>query len=117
MHGVAAELSDEAHRLRPELRDGLEHVAQSKEPRGMSSVSDTSAKEQGSQWRPRDQAGRAVIRKFAHARSVIHLSNLIQRDAVNAPCEERWQGEQSTQVSRSKEEILVSAHLVLTISI
>jgi hypothetical protein len=29
--------------------DGLEHVAQGKEPRGMSSVSDTSAKKQGSQ--------------------------------------------------------------------
>ena len=55
-------------------RDGPEHVA--------CSVSPTlPPMNRGPKRRPRDQAGRAVIGKFANARSVIHLSNLIQHDA------------------------------------
>ena len=51
------------------LADELEYAVQSKEPRGMSCVSDTSAEKQESKCRPRDYTGSAVIGKSAHARS------------------------------------------------
>ena len=95
--------------------DELEHAAQIKEPRGMSCVSDTSAKEQGAERRARDKPCRTVIGKFAHARIVVHFSNLIQCRAVDAPAEERREGEYSMEVSTSEEEKLISAQLVLTI--
>jgi hypothetical protein len=58
--------------------DGLEHAAQSKEPRRVSCVSDASANEHGPKSGPRDHPGRAVSGKSAHARSVVHFSNLIE---------------------------------------
>jgi hypothetical protein len=82
--------------------NGLEYVAQSKEPRSMSGVSDASANEQGPQRRPRDEPGCAVIREFAHAWIVVHFSDLIQCDAVDAPAEERREAEYSVEVSPRK---------------
>lgn len=68
-------------------------MAQIEEPDGMSSISDTSANEQAPKRRPCNQPSRAVIGKFAHARIVVHFSDLIQCDFVDAPFEERREGE------------------------
>ena len=69
----------------------LEHAAQSEEPRRMSCVSDTSAKEHGSKSCPHDHACRAVSGKFADAWLVEHLPNFVECDGVKATAEKGWE--------------------------
>ena len=73
--------------------DELKHAAESKEPLGMSCVSDASADESGPKSGPHDHSGRAVIGKSAHARSVVHFSNLIECDGVKTSAEEGRESE------------------------
>ena len=93
----------------------LKHAAQTKEPSGMSRVSNASANEQGSKRRSYEQPGRAVSGQFAHAGSVEHFPHLIKGDRVQALTDEGWESRQSVQVSRVEEIILIASYLVLAV--